>query len=237
MTGSSNDRRSISASMSGAPSLVNSLNSFSSSSKLNINQAQIKSPPEQSFVEIFLEKAKFYTSLCLGKCADFCWINICNGLNISFFNHIFLIRYVSHIICICIFIFDTIRGGSCDNNNSSRLWPHTSYLYSCRPYVCQRDAQLFMELVPWRLHNCGNTVSFWKISFLMKKKLISSCIYNRCHQLLVNYTKIPWHDWLENPNDLEKIDWDVGDTKLLINSEGCGYPPHVNCTEFAKKYG
>lgn len=70
MTGS--DRTTISASMSGAPSLVNSLNSFSSSSKLHCSQTNVKSPePEQSFIANFLEKAKFYTSLCLGKFENF----------------------------------------------------------------------------------------------------------------------------------------------------------------------
>ena len=59
----------------------------------------------------------------------------------------------------------------------------------------------------------------------------------RCHQLLVNYTKIPWHEWESHPHDLDAVHWDVADTKLLINSEGCGYPPKVNCTEFAKRYG
>lgn len=60
----------------------------------------------------------------------------------------------------------------------------------------------------------------------------------RCHQLLVNYTKIPWHEWQQHPRKLDKIEWDVADTKLLINSEGCGYPETgVNCTEFAKQYG
>lgn len=29
----------------------------------------------------------------------------------------------------------------------------------------------------------------------------------------------------------------VADTKFLINTEGCGYPPYVNCSEFAKKFG
>lgn len=60
---------------------------------------------------------------------------------------------------------------------------------------------------------------------------------HRCHQLLVNYSKIPFTEWQKNAPDLEKFEWDVADTRLLINSEGCGYPPHVNCTEFAKKYG
>lgn len=61
--------------------------------------------------------------------------------------------------------------------------------------------------------------------------------YPRCHQLMVNYSKIPWHEFKSHPHDLDSISWDVSDTKLLINSEGCGYPPHVNCSEFAKKYG
>lgn len=38
----------------------------------------------------------------------------------------------------------------------------------------------------------------------------------------MNYSKIPWTEWQMNPPDLEKFEWDVADTKLLINSEGCG---------------
>lgn len=59
----------------------------------------------------------------------------------------------------------------------------------------------------------------------------------RCHQLLVNYSRIPYAEWEKNPPDMDKFQWDVADTRLLINSEGCGYPPHVNCTQFAKQYG
>lgn len=33
------------------------------------------------------------------------------------------------------------------------------------------------------------------------------------------------------------IPWDVADIKFYINTEGCGYPPKVNCSEFAKKFG
>lgn len=53
--------------------------------------------------------------------------------------------------------------------------------------------------------------------------------------MLVNYTKIPFHEFDEKMRDT--VSWDVGDTRLLINSEGCGYPPRVNCTEFAKEFG
>lgn len=67
MTGSSNGRTSISASMSEAPSLATSLHSFASTSKLSLNNA-VKSPvQEENVVADLLEKAKFYTSLCLGE--------------------------------------------------------------------------------------------------------------------------------------------------------------------------
>lgn len=36
---------------------------------------------------------------------------------------------------------------------------------------------------------------------------------------------------------LGSISWDVSDTKFFVNTEGCGYPPTVNCSDFAKKYG
>lgn len=61
----------------------------------------------------------------------------------------------------------------------------------------------------------------------------------RCHQILVNYTRIPFHEWekMASPKELDSVEWDVMDTRLLINTEGCGYPPRVNCTIFAKDYG
>lgn len=60
----------------------------------------------------------------------------------------------------------------------------------------------------------------------------------RCHQILVNYTRIPFFEWeITQPKELYSVEWDVMDTRLLINTEGCGYPPRVNCTIFAKEYG
>ena len=59
----------------------------------------------------------------------------------------------------------------------------------------------------------------------------------KCHQMTVNYTKIPHNEWLKNPSEIETVVWDVMNTKFMINTEGCGYPPSVNCTEFAKQYG
>lgn len=69
--------------------------------------------------------------------------------------------------------------------------------------------------------------------------MLSGCTtpQTRCHQLLVNYSKIHFKDFLNAPVDLELIDWDVADTRFLINTEGCGYPPTVNCSIFAKQYG
>lgn len=33
------------------------------------------------------------------------------------------------------------------------------------------------------------------------------------------------------------IRWNAGPVKFFVNTEGCGYPPRINCTEFAKQYG
>lgn len=78
MTGSSKiDRTSISASMSGAPSLANSLHSFASShsSKLSLNSTRLQQTNnvEENMVTDLLEKAKFYTSLCLGRLFESNW--------------------------------------------------------------------------------------------------------------------------------------------------------------------
>ncbi|XP_076261525.1 tipE homolog 2 phospholipid transfer protein [Rhynchophorus ferrugineus] len=55
----------------------------------------------------------------------------------------------------------------------------------------------------------------------------------RCHQIYVNYSKIAFKEYKN-----QKIsEWDVTDTRFLINTEGCGYPPSVNCSQFAKQYG
>lgn len=55
----------------------------------------------------------------------------------------------------------------------------------------------------------------------------------RCHQIFVNYSKVPFRDF----HLTETTTWDVADTRFLINAEGCGYPPSVNCSTFAKQYG
>ena len=65
MTGSVNEGTTLSASMSSMPSLVNSLQSLTGS-KASINNRP-KSPEAEEVIAELLEKAKFYTSLCLGK--------------------------------------------------------------------------------------------------------------------------------------------------------------------------
>lgn len=57
----------------------------------------------------------------------------------------------------------------------------------------------------------------------------------RCHQIRVNYTRLTFEEFVAKP--LGSISWDVSDTKFFVNTEGCGYPPRVNCSDFAKKYG
>lgn len=167
MTGSSNDRRNISASMSGAPSLVNSLNSFSSNSKLSISPSQVKSPiPEPTFVERSLEKAKFYTSLCLGEFQFQLFLFVFTHYVFYVVVHfLFILRFsyhrkivssffffksnrnVSHIICVCIFILNTVCGGSGDNDNFSGFSTSASHLYRCRSHNWPRNAELQLVIM------------------------------------------------------------------------------------------
>lgn len=37
--------------------------------------------------------------------------------------------------------------------------------------------------------------------------------------------------------DINSVEWYEGETKFYINTEGCGYPPRVNCSVFSKQYG
>lgn len=60
-----------------------------------------------------------------------------------------------------------------------------------------------------------------EISINMVKENFNILLF-RCHKLLVNYSKIPWDEWQKNPPDLHNFEWDVSETRLLINSEGCG---------------
>lgn len=56
----------------------------------------------------------------------------------------------------------------------------------------------------------------------------------RCHQIKVNYTRLPYEEFVAKPQG--SVPWDVADTEFFVNTEGCGYPPTVNCSAFAKKY-
>lgn len=42
---------------------------------------------------------------------------------------------------------------------------------------------------------------------------------------------------LQGKNTVKDIKWIAGPVKFFINTEGCGYPPRVNCTLFVKQYG
>ncbi|XP_050313628.1 protein tipE [Anthonomus grandis grandis] len=55
----------------------------------------------------------------------------------------------------------------------------------------------------------------------------------RCHQIHVNYSRVPFRKY----NKDKIVHWEVTNTRFLINTEGCGYPPSVNCSQFAKQYG
>nr|CAD7409063.1 unnamed protein product [Timema cristinae] len=135
----------------------------------------------------FLEKAKFYTSLCLGTTAI-----------LSVFAFLFLIPFV---------VDPAITTILAD--------------YEPEAITCLAISHSYVE----GLKNCS-----W-----------SSCregcttAQTRCHQILVNYSKILFSDWEDR--SVDSVEWDFNETRFFINTEGCGYPPRVNCSEFAKQYG
>lgn len=71
------------------------------------------------------------------------------------------------------------------------------------------------------------------ILFLTNSGCTSAAI--RCHQIKVNYSRLTYEEYVTKPPNT--VTWDVADTKFFVNTEGCGYPPRVNCSVFAKKYG
>ncbi|XP_026478281.1 protein tipE-like [Ctenocephalides felis] len=146
----------------------------------------IKPPLTEEVIASLLEKAKFYTSLCLGTTAI-----------VSMFAFLFLIPFV---------VDPAISTIVAD--------------YDPDPVTCMATDHVYAE----GLRNCS-----W-----------SSCregctnAATRCHQILVNYSRTKWTSFA---GDVDSLIWDVGDTRFLVNTEGCGYPPRVNCSEFAKAYG
>ncbi|CAG9136713.1 hypothetical protein JYU34_004909 [Plutella xylostella] len=55
--------------------------------------------------------------------------------------------------------------------------------------------------------------------------------HTKCHKIRVSLARTPFTDGAKVPTE-----WDETDLKFLINPEGCGYPPRVNCSEFARDY-
>ncbi|XP_037939597.1 protein tipE-like isoform X2 [Teleopsis dalmanni] len=163
-----------------------SLNS-SKSSKSSIPPSRGKKDDFE--IETILEKAKFYTSVCLGTTAI-----------LSVFAFLFLIPFVvDPAISTIIADYDPV------------------------PVTCIVIDHVYAE----GIKNCS-----WSSC---REGCTSSL--TKCHQLYVNYTRIPFNEWEKNPKDLDTVVWDVSYTKFLINSEGCGYPPTTNCSVFARQYG
>ncbi|XP_076658333.1 tipE homolog 2 phospholipid transfer protein isoform X1 [Halictus rubicundus] len=138
-------------------------------------------------VASLVEKAKFYTSLCLGTTAI-----------LAVFAFLFLIPFVVEPA------ISTILAD-----------------FSPHAVACVVTDHVYAE----GLKNCS-----WASC---REGCTSAAL--RCHQIRVNYTRLPFEEYMAKP--LGSIPWDVPDTKFFVNTEGCGYPPRVNCSDFARKYG
>ncbi|KAG8223403.1 hypothetical protein J437_LFUL003676 [Ladona fulva] len=183
-------------------------------------------PPE--LIVPLAEKAKFYASLCLGTTAI-----------LSAFAFLFLIPFVV------------------DPAISTILSE-----YEQEAVTCVTSKVTYAE----GLRNCS-----WSSC---REGCTTAAL--RCHQILVNYSRMPYSESLRRMEEMEKapppqpkaeeiaapeeaatqlapstegdeeeeeidegggfLEWDVVDTRFFVNTEGCGYPPRVNCSVFAKTY-
>lgn len=254
MRPSVDDNRSSSGTLSAAPSLSNSKISLGASShcsqKSTISQKSHVSAERpltrEEIIAAYLEKAKWYTSVCLGelrndllisKLYDFCSRSTGTTAILSVFAFLFLIPFV---------VDPAISAITADFDPGSVINFEFQWilliLSLSEPVTCVVSDHTYSE----GIKNCtwsSCREGLKPFESLITVKLIAKCnsgcttAQTRCHQLTVNYSKIPYKDWVKSPYDLELVDWDVADTKFLINTEGCGYPPSVNCSVFAKKYG
>ncbi|XP_077294627.1 tipE homolog 2 phospholipid transfer protein [Arctopsyche grandis] len=143
-------------------------------------------PAEQ--LAALLEKAKFYTSLCLGTSAI-----------LAVFGFLFLIPFVVEP-AIATIIAD----------------------FEAEPVTCAVTEHVYAE----GLKNC---------SWASCREGCTSA-HTRCYQILVNYTRTPFAEFERSGDSISTLEWDVTETRYLVNTEGCGYPPRVNCTLFAMQY-
>ncbi|XP_018377549.1 PREDICTED: protein tipE isoform X1 [Trachymyrmex cornetzi] len=141
---------------------------------------------EESKIGAMIDKAKFYTSVCMGTTAI-----------LAVFAFLFLIPFVVEPAITTIL---------------ADFSPHA--------VACVTTEHVYAE----GLKNCS-----WASC---REGCTSAAL--RCHQIKVNYTRLPYEEFTAKP--LGSVSWDVTDTKFFVNTEGCGYPPTVNCTIFAKKY-
>lgn len=141
---------------------------------------------EESKIGAMIEKAKFYTSVCLGTTAI-----------LAVFAFLFLIPFVVEPA------ISTILAD-----------------FSPHAVACVTTSHVYAE----GLKNCS-----WASC---REGCTSAAI--RCHQIKVNYTRLPYEEFIAKPSG--SVPWDVADTEFFVNTEGCGYPPTVNCSAFAKKY-
>ncbi|XP_066592399.1 protein tipE isoform X2 [Prorops nasuta] len=140
-------------------------------------------------VQSLVEKAKFYTSLCLGTTAI-----------LAVFGFLFLIPFVVEPA------ISTILAD-----------------FSPHAVACVVTSHVYAE----GLKNCS-----WSSC---REGCTSAAL--RCHQIRVNYTRQAYDEFMTKRKDSGPFHWDVWDTKFFVNTEGCGYPPKVNCSAFARKYG
>lgn len=253
------DNRSSSSTLSAAPSLSSSKISLGATShcsqKSTCSQKSHVSAEKpltrEEIIAAYLEKAKWYTSVGLGELFVSFLLMTLTWLWLSFVGTTAILSVFAFLFLIPFVVDPAISAITADFDPGE--WHICRWVFrillncliSIEPVTCVVSDHTYSEGIKnctWSSCREGKNVNLTRHlqSHENFSVLLAGCTtaQTRCHQLLVNYTKIPYKDWIKAPVDLELVDWDVADTKFLINTEGCGYPNlGVNCSIFAKQFG
>lgn len=192
----------------------------------------IKAKREEIEVDTLLEKAKFYTSVCLGKWESYQRER--ERVRPSISHYMLQVRLP---YCRCSHFCSWYLLSSIPPSQRSLPTTIRCRLRALSLITSMRRASRTAAGAHAARAAPHHSQSKWRLA--PQHYRLTCCLpsSSRCHQLFVNYTRIPFSEWERNPRDLERVNWDVSYTKFLINSEGCGYPPTTNCSVFARQYG
>lgn len=109
---------------------------------------------------------------------------------------------------------------TCQLKNSLKN-PLKDIIFLNRKYNLIKYYQFFLESCKEMEEDFQTNIVYNTLQFLCNILIYCTILFNNFQQHI----------------KIQDIKWIAGPVKFFVNTEGCGYPPRVNCTDFAKLYG